>query len=410
MTFEKPLFQRSSWLKSKLSVSLYLFIISMNYALAAELNITASFQADVIGNNTNANQFTNTTPNGGYCINYPDLCRNNGWFSISLPMSIPSTPLVKDDPVPLRVPYSWRDLTVTHSDGTTQTVQFRIIGMGSVYILSSSVGNQSAHSQLWNGDWYTNPGAGCTRGSLAHVGGNWFRFFWFFRSDNACVKSPTYSLAGISFSENNIMYELRTPNPLQMSAGQYTGTLSYTVGRTGDIQLGNGVANDPILNLNFKLNVSHTLRVQFPVNSNLLALQPQGGWQQWINSGGNQRPNKLTINQPFRLWVSSRFKMQLQCQYPVGSDCGLQSDDNNTQIPVKTMVTLPSSLQDTSNKPVNNYLLSNNMISVFQPSNIIYDGRSSLNFEIEKSGVNQMIDSGGGRFRGNVTVIWDSEI
>lgn len=195
-----------------------------------------------------------------------------------------------------------------------------------------------------------------------------------------------------------------------MSHGEYTGTLALTVGPQGDIELGNGAASDPILNVNFKLDVVHLLRVQFPVNSSLLALQPKGGWKQWLNSGGSHRPSKLMFNQPFRLWSSAKFNVKLQCEFALGDDCGLQSDKNSTQIPFKTRITLPAGIVGDGVTAANRYLLSASTKSVFHPTGIIRNARSELNFEVEKSGVDQMIDSGGGRFRGNVTMVFDFEI
>jgi hypothetical protein len=394
-------------LKKLLGVSLYILAFIITPTTAAEKTITLSYKADATSGNTNKRNFTNTTPAEGYCATYPSGCGPE--FSLSIPNTTLPAPLKKDEAVVLRAPHQWREVEVIHSDGSTQTLKIKIFGLGGTYRLSDYVGG-GGHGTIWQGgEWVNNPGPGCGGSMEGWVGGTWSNFYWFFNT-NACMKIPTVSMSSIGFDNAGIVYHLQTPDPMLMSPGNYTGSITYTFGNNGDIQLGNGAPSDPILKLNFDLSVTHFLRVQFPANPHFLTLQPQGGWQQWMMNGENYRPKKLMAHQPFRLWTSSRFKMQLQCQYPVGEDCGLQNDAGDTQVAVKTMVTLPYGFQDAGNRPVSRYLLANNMRSIFYPKNIVHDGRSELNFEVEKTQLDKMIDKGPGRYRGDVTVIWDAEL
>jgi hypothetical protein len=394
----------------KQAIKIGLLMLAASSTLAADLNITARFSPD--SNNPNKNEFINTTPVSGFCLLFPAYC--TGRFSITIPHLIPYSPLVAEVGVQLRVPYDWQNLEVRHTDGSTQTVKVRIVGMGTTYELTKSVisiTGSSDHSSLWHkGSWVYAP-SGCGGTGLGHLSAVWYRSFWTFQSAAACVKIPRFSdNPGIAFKEINIMYELQTPNPLEMSAGIYTGSHTYTIGPNGDFQIGAGQPDDPILRLNFSLSVQHTLLVKFPVNSNLLALQPEGGWLQWLLHGSNRLPNKLLANQTYQQWSSSRFKMQLQCQYLIGENCGLQNIAGDRQVPVKTMVTLPQGLRDTSNKVVSRYLLSNSVPSIFQPSRYVDNERSTLHFEVDKAGVEQMATRPGDRYRGDVTIIWDSQI
>lgn len=60
-------------------------------------------------------------------------------------------------------------------------------------------------------------------------------------------------------------YELRTPDPLKMSSGNYTGTLRYSMGPRGDFDFGDVmIPDDTELTLDFNLEVQHTLKVDIP--------------------------------------------------------------------------------------------------------------------------------------------------
>src|SRR3546814_3118440 len=68
-------------------------------------------------------------------------------------------------------------------------------------------------------------------------------------------------------------YELRTPNPLNMSSGQYTGSLTYSIGPGQDFDMGDVMLpNDSALTLNFNLEVQHTLQVEVPPGGNRVEL------------------------------------------------------------------------------------------------------------------------------------------
>lgn len=390
-----------------------LVVFIANTALASQVNITARFLPNA--NNPNINKFENTTPNSGYCADYPSQCRG-GQFSLSIPNATGYTPLVTGQTIGLSVPNSWQSVTITHIDGSTQTVKVRITALGATShispSLSSAVDITTAHSNLWNdGHWGYAP-IGCASGGLAYGNYSIFIFFWYFNSTNPCVKMPKLSVTpGLYFDNINFMYEILTPNPLEMSMGTYTGQITYTIGPAGDFRFGTATANDSLVTLNFSLSVQHTLRVQFPAGADRLTLQAEGGWQQSLYNGPNFLPKKLIANQTFQQWSSTKFKMQLQCQYPTGNDCGIQNNNGSTTIPVKTMVILPLGLVSNDNQQaVNRYPLSNNTAAIFAPSRYVNNERATLHFEVDQAGIGQMINSGASTFRGNVTIVWDSQI
>ncbi|TKK39231.1 hypothetical protein PflCFBP13517_22995 [Pseudomonas fluorescens] len=192
-----------------------------------------------------------------------------------------------------------------------------------------------------------------------------------------------------------------------MEIGTYSGSAIYTIGPGGDFDFGDVLAsNDTTLIFNFTLSVEHILKVQFPPGADRLAMIPDGGWQQWLHRG--RRPEKLLANQNFQMWASSQFKMQLQCQYSVANQCGIQNESGHL-VPVETRVTLPSGLINESNLPVSRQLLSSDS-SIFHPSYYVDNGRATLHFEVGRESVEQMTAHAGTRYSGNVIVVWDSQI
>ncbi|WP_338806847.1 hypothetical protein V8U11_06280 [Pseudomonas chlororaphis] len=221
-------------------------------------------------------------------------------------------------------------------------------------------------------------------------------------------KKALFNLDDFSITRNSIIYELKTPDPLAMESGTYTGSIQYTVGPGGDFDFGDVlVPDDNVLTFNFTLSVEHLLKVQFPPGADRLTLIPDGGWQQWLNRG--RRPEKLFANQNFQAWASSPFKMQLQCQYSVGDQCGIQNAAGHL-VPVETRVTLPPGLIDKNNQPVNRQPLSNSTPIIFHPSYYVDNGRATLHFEVGRDSVKQMTEHAGTCYSGNVTVVWDTEI
>jgi hypothetical protein len=175
----------------------------------------------------------------------------------------------------------------------------------------------------------------------------------------------------------------------------------------GDIML----PSSNSLTLNFELDVLHTLKVDVPPGGNRVELVPQGGWQSWLTQG--RKPTRLFRDQTFTISASSRFKMQLECQYVQGNTCSLNEPQLGHFVPLNISVSLPAGLTDAGGQSVDRrpLRLDGSGTQLFQPGLYVDRKPGTLHFEIPASEVAEMIKPGQQRqYSGSVTVIWDSEV
>ncbi|MBC3384411.1 hypothetical protein [Pseudomonas sp. SWRI179] len=417
----KPL---SVAVRSVVSVLLFACVPAAN---ALTQDITAVFRPDP--SKPNENTFLNTTPISGYCAEKPSECRATNMFSIRLSLrasSISDIQANHADPrqgAMFKVPANWRPIQVTHSGtGETETVEVRWAGLGSrqffrdrdvMTLVGGGVGYLQAHQMLWVGlDWVYAPSP-CRYSGTARASSRTYQFFWKTPSEGVCAKKANYliPLGNLEYEWLDFAYELRTPNPLKMSSGQYTGSLTYGIGPGQDLDFGDVmIPNDSALTLNFKLDVEHTLKVEVPPGGNRVELVPQEGWQSWLNSG--RKPTRLFRDQRFYISASSRFKMALECQAISGNTCAITDADSGHAVPVDVSVSLPEGLTDASGQPVSRRPLRRDGVGteLFQPGSYIDRRSGTLHFEIGSNNVEAMLDSGAKAYSGSVTVIWDSEV
>ncbi len=396
-------------------------VLFMAAAGAATQRIDAVFQPSP--SHPMRNEFVNTTPNSGYCAIYPGVCQSFGMFSIRLPIRFTSSRAIEAnhanerDGAMFKVPANWRELTVTHAaTGEVQTLKLRIHGLGSTYrfnqpvneLVENTPGN--GHYLLWGGASWVYPPPACLYSGLAAYTAYTYMFFWRTPAEAVCAKRASYRIPFMTYDYLDMAYQLQTPDPLKMLSGMYTGSLTYTLGPNQDFDMGDVmIPDDGALTLNFVLAVQHTLKVDIPPGGNKVDLVPLGGWQGWLNSG--RKPARLFRDQTFVISTTSRFKMQMQCQYPVGDTCGLQ-DRLGNQVPLHVQVSLPNGLVGSSGEAVTRrpLLLSGAGTELLQPSRYVDFKPGTLHFEIRQADVEQMLTREAGTYKGNVTVVWDSQI
>ncbi|MGF6093202.1 hypothetical protein ACLD1X_29105, partial [Pseudomonas sp. 18173] len=244
---------------------------------AHDVSITALFKPDSA--RPHLNKFQNTTPPSGYCVKYPGQCADNEMFSLQVPIQFHSAaPIVANHPsarqgATLQVPAQWRELTVYHeSTREPETVRVRIVGVGSEYhtedvmqlIGENHDDYRLAHNRLWGSSWVNSP-APCLYSGVGYFSGTYYGFFWKTPVEAACTKQAMFDVPWLRYEHLDFAYELETPNPLGMSSGHYTGSLTYTVGPHGDFDFGDVMLpSSSTLTFNFNLDVKHTLKVDIP--------------------------------------------------------------------------------------------------------------------------------------------------
>lgn len=390
---------------------------SMPMAEAANQDIRALFQPDP--SQPNKNEFVNKTPNSGYCASFPGECSHQNMFSIRIPVRFDSTRAINPgDGLDVKVPANWRQLTVINQATLeTEIVEVRIIGVGSKFFLSDTAANLvgetddlTGHQKLWtNSSWVYAPSP-CQYSGVGFYSPTSYQFFWKAPVEAACTKVAAYPIPSMYFDTLDFAYELRTPNPLGMSSGLYTGALTYTLGPSGDFQMGSMmVPDDNTLTLDFVLDVQHTLKVELPPGGHKVAMEPKGGWQRWINDG--RMPTEIYRDQPFYLSASSRFKVMMLCSSLGGSEC----DIGNNQVgfsKFEVSLTLPKGIVGPGGTDGWTGTLDyNRWLGPFEPSRYVDRKPGNLRFQMPSRWIASLLRPGmNGTLWGNVTIIFDSEV
>ncbi|MBC8999032.1 hypothetical protein IAI51_21120 [Pseudomonas sp. N40(2020)] len=391
-------------------------------AASAEVhNIDATFEPDFA--NPQRNQFKNQTPSEGFCRQAPFACDREGLFSL-----IASIPFTANAPISAnhadprqggmaKVPSDWRDVTVTHSSGDSHLLQLRIAGIGHELLLPRTVAEltgEGGWDNLWEGGAWMYAPSPCVGVGTFSSGEYGYNSFWKVPvGAGACSKKAKFDIPlSMRYQFFVYAYELRTPDPLKMESGDYTGSITYTVGPNMDFDMGDVmIPDDSLLTLNFNLKVTHTMKVDIPPGGNRVVLEPVGGWQSWLDQG--RKPTRLLRDQTFNISASSRFKMNLQCQYAMGNNCALLELASGHAVPLEVGVTLPNGLTDGAGQPVNRrrLLRDGSGTELFQPGFYLDRKVGTLHFEVARDAVDEMLKEGVARnYSGNVTVIWDSEV
>jgi len=197
-----------------------------------------------------------------------------------------------------------------------------------------------------------------------------------------------------------------------MSSGDYSGSLTYSVGPNADFDFGDVMLpSSSSLTLNFNLNVQHTLKVDIPPGGEKVRLVPNGGWQSWLQAG--RRPVSLFRDQTFNISASSRFKMLINCGPGVGAECGLQDSNNYRRVELYVSVSMPNGITDLAGQPVRRMPLKPGVGSAlyFKPGFYVDRAPGTLHFEVPPHSMAEMLQPGvSDSYSGTVIVIWDSDI
>lgn len=395
--------------------------------MAETMEITASFSPSM--DRPENNTFTNTTPQGGYCVRRPQFCSENR-VSANIPLSASPSRTIEANSSPrdglyIKMPSTFRSLTVTSETGAQAQVQFRVSAIGFIAYFPS--GTLEMMGQGWVGGGLVYAPSPCIGPGVAFFSDTTYEFVWNYNTgDSACYKISTISRSGYpEFRNNSIGYELQTPDPLKMEAGIYRGSLTLSVGPGGDIDFGdNYQASDTELTINFTLSVNHEFKLTTNADDQAVSLQPcasgrvctadegQSNWERWMVSRATPQ---LTGRSNFSLSTSGAFTVYLECEQQSGPDCALRSDKMPSQtVPVSTLLTLPDNIVDnvTGSTVSKRRLEAGRDLTknVFVTKTFGQNRAGSIDFLVGQKDVDTMLATRPDTYRGAVTVIFDPKI
>lgn len=369
---------------------------------AASLNISSEFRGDPM--NPDKREFTNTTPVGGHCAQWPVYCPA-GTTSISTPITISDrlfdgASLDKRKWSYMSMDSAEKNITLTNSiTGVEVVFKFRLTLLSQYYrgvdgILFDSAG-------LY-------PGGGCA-GTIGVNGGSWYAFGWIFPEGvMECWRKPTTTGSHfVSADTVSIGYQLVTPDPLRIDSGEYIGSVRYSVGNGQQIDLGEGNYSDNELVINIGATVHHDIKVGHIANGGKAQLQPPGGWGRWMQGG--PQPQRLENDAKFILSGSGPFSVTLLCEHNNRNDCALKNADNGDLVPVMTGLTVPGVINAETNALIERIRLRNNGVPrLLYADSYLLNQRSTLHFQTGEAATQQMLSQPGSRWRGAVTLVFDA--
>lgn len=413
----------------------FLLLAASMTASAVTMDITASFVPSMA--NPENNTFTNTTEQSGYCARWPDSCINDEHSLATGLVLTPNTGLTAEDQprdsLFFKWPSTFQRVEMTNlQTGDKQIVKFRIDSFSGKYIANSDAEFYSWGPGTGRSAFSVAPQGGCSALSPGWLIGNTqMAWLWGIPEGNTgCyrisrIDRPVGETTFIKTVEDvSIGYTMVAPNPLKMSAGNYTGSVHYSVGAGGDIDFGdNYQPSDSVVDINFTLTVNHELKVSTTAEDQKVSLQPcaagkicneeegKANWERWMASG---TAPQLTGRSNFTISSSGMFTVYLNCEQTSGSGCALKSDNTGELVPIQTLLTLPVKFIDHDSGQT---ISRREIFTGFDASRNIFDTAviangvaGSFDFLVNKSDVKTMLKNAPDTYRGAVTVIFDPKL
>lgn len=329
-----------------------------------------------------------------------------------------------------KMPGAWRDIIVRNSsDNTEHKVKFRVNAFSARYNTKNNW-SLSEHQFSWSGSSFVNAPKPCNTSGVGVYPA--YKYLWMWKwpeSDSACYKTAIRELTGEPYLVDNssIGYQLIAPSPLAMNSGIYEGSLRFSVGPGGDIDFGDNLqASDTELTLNFRLTVSHELKVTPLSGATDVTLYPcyyrskcsidsaEENWERWMVT--NIPPQKMSGLSEFNISSSGSFTVYMMCgggSAQSADSCPMISNKSSTVVPVKALLTLPDNITDqTGQRVVNKPLYTEKNISrnQFITSSFGINQPGKIDFVIDKKDIGEMLKSRPDSWSGNVTIIFDPNL
>lgn len=406
----KPMEMASRWLARACLGALALG--ASHLAQASAVEITAEYRASDYND-----EFRNTTPNSGYCVEYG--CET-GMFSVSLPITYERTIISGLSPIPdrwsLKTPAE-TVVDIVSDQGERASLRFQVTHIAQ----SVGVGSDGDLDYTENPAAHRAAGGGCTRleGWLNEdsvFGG----FAW--RVDNPRSPSVCYPISEPDYPprpitprvwNTSIAYKLIYPPPHTLPMGTYHGSVTFSVGETGDFALGSKVSKLSVnsVTFNFTLSVHHQVSVQFPANSDRVVLEPTGGWQKWLSTG--VAPSELTASLPFRLTASGPFSIRMECGEVTGPKiCAIRNRRTQALTAFIVWVHPPKGTEfaHQPGAPATPFPILDGQSVRFLTPKLLRNSLGQFTFETYDPFIEELLKSPGDDWAGLVTLIFDATL
>lgn len=359
--------------------------------------------------NPEENMFTNITPETGYCTERPADCQKAGVFSLLTNLEVSNRHInSKNSDLRYRsyqrLNSQWRKVTLRDVfSGRNIEAEFRIIMLA-----------HQTNTIDTPGSYYSNnPVAGGCSHTVGWGTPTYNKWAWIHPEGiNICHRDITKVDPAASLTKISIGYELRAQNPMTLPNGSFKGSVSYSVGKDQDIDLGEGSYNDPQLTINIITTIQHELIVSHK-GSEKVTLTPPGGWQDWITSGATQFT--LKGKGEFTMGASSPISITARCTHQVLNDCAIQKegDDGPVFVPVHLALTLPGMKnRDTGENIVNTVIpvyAPQTPGIIVQPENFL-NTTGTIDFTVNEVSSLRMGQYPGSVWKGDATIIFDADL
>jgi len=308
-----------------------------------------------------------------------------------------------------------RSFYVKSAAGKEYPVKLKITGVAARYDISPSTVMSitgkpppRGHSELWQGGDIGNVPVPCSSTLLDNgMHPSQHRFVWYSGPGNTCGKKLAPNLLAfpkLKLDSLSIVYQLDTPDPLEMAGGTYEGVTTYRMGEDFDP----GIFLQPSrasFDVKVTLKVNHTFRVTLDDNNRKYEIQPSGGWPRWNDSG---RPVTSLVSQEigFNLQTTSPFTTRAYCEFTLGSACALKNSQHDL-VGLVGMLSFPQGVLDETGGQVRQKYISVSKPDKYKVSGYV-SGRGQLRFIIQSQTMAKM--KAGTTYSGTVTVVWDSDI
>ena len=225
--------------------------------------------------------------------------------------------------------------------------------------------------------------------------------------------------AGLRWADQfSFVYQLDTPDPQIMLAGEYNARIEYSTGTGQEWDFGPHFKfSDNKIVINLILTVVPDIAVV--AAGARVILSPAGGWNRWRADNPDNAP-AIRYNLPFYLTSSVPFRVYLEeNEHFCGRRCvlvhkGVLDDRSpfNASVTLDVEMTLPSVDIEAGGGPVQNLRLLVGALTAptLVPRHYLFRQRALLHFGITAERVALMLRHRGGTYRSELRVIFDAAL